>query len=43
YLESNDVLMKAIALLRHAIGSSEGRNDGTTSPASSCRNDAGDC
>ncbi|GJU36611.1 putative reverse transcriptase domain-containing protein [Tanacetum coccineum] len=30
YLEANVMLMNAIALLRHAIGSSQGRNDGTT-------------
>ncbi|GKE27441.1 hypothetical protein Tco_1442825, partial [Tanacetum coccineum] len=43
YLEANVVLMNAIALFRLAIGSSEGRNDGTTSPESSCGNDADDC
>ncbi|GKB41221.1 hypothetical protein Tco_0886163 [Tanacetum coccineum] len=43
YLEENVVLMKVIALFRLAIGSSEGKNDGTTSPESSCGNDACDC
>ncbi|GKC38947.1 hypothetical protein Tco_1051331, partial [Tanacetum coccineum] len=42
YKEVNDVLMKAIALLRLAIGSSEERNDGTTSPESIGVNDAYD-
>ncbi|GKC94350.1 hypothetical protein Tco_1159792 [Tanacetum coccineum] len=39
----NVVLMNAIALLRLAIGSSEGRNNGTTSLESNCGNTAGDC
>ncbi|GJZ87438.1 hypothetical protein Tco_0659048 [Tanacetum coccineum] len=39
---ANVVLMNAIALLRLAIGSSVGRNDGTTRPESSCGNLAGD-
>ncbi|GKE40696.1 hypothetical protein Tco_1464101, partial [Tanacetum coccineum] len=44
YREVNVVLMKAIALLRLAIGSSVRRNDRTTSPESNYGNDAcGDC
>ncbi|GKE60093.1 hypothetical protein Tco_1510460, partial [Tanacetum coccineum] len=40
YREVNVVLMKAIALLRLAIASSEGRNDETTSLESNRGNDA---
>ncbi|GKF75752.1 hypothetical protein Tco_0225196 [Tanacetum coccineum] len=39
---ANVVLMNVIALLRLAIGSSVGRNDGITRPDSSCGNLAGD-
>ncbi|GJY23631.1 hypothetical protein Tco_0397289 [Tanacetum coccineum] len=39
YREANVVLMNVITLFRLATGSSEGRNDGTTSSESSCGNE----
>ncbi|GKC02414.1 hypothetical protein Tco_0994024 [Tanacetum coccineum] len=43
YLDANVMLMKAIALLRLAIRSSPGRNDGTARPKSSCGNTSYGC
>ncbi|GJZ04500.1 hypothetical protein Tco_0537775 [Tanacetum coccineum] len=42
YREANVVLMNSITLFRLEIGSSVGRNDGTTSPESSYGNTTGD-